>query len=164
MKEEMPRFAKEFEVVWKTTTRRIDHINFEYVCDIAEHGRKAIGKYTNERFLVVALDHEKRYIGESQINSGDSDMSVVDLESLMRHIIMVGGKKIVIFHNHPGADPVPSEPDVALTCMVVLVCALLKIEVLDHIIIGEEDYYSFRESPRKSGLLKPNLARMARFR
>jgi len=164
MEEETPRFAKEFEVVWKTTDRRIDHINFEYVCDIAEHGRKAIGKYTNERFLVVALDLEKRYIGESQINAGDSDMSVVDITALLRHIIMVGGKKIVIFHNHPGCGPEPSMPDVMLTKAVVMLCAFLKIEVLDHIIIGEDDYYSFKESPRKRRLLTLNPATLAGFR
>ena len=60
----------------------------------------------------------------------------------------VARRHSVLFHNHPSGDPTPSPDDVALTARLVDAGTLMGIEVLDHLVLGDVRYYSFKESGR----------------
>ena len=67
---------------------------------------------------------------------------------MFREAVLAGAAAIILFHNHPSGDPRPSRDDEALTGRLVAAGTLMGIEVVDHIIVGETRYCSFRESGR----------------
>ena len=75
-----------------------------------------------------------------------SDTLVVEPREVFREATRGGAAAIVVFHNHPSGDPTPSPDDVNLTRRLAAAGALLGIDVVDHVILGETRYYSFKEA------------------
>ncbi|MCS7338330.1 MAG: hypothetical protein NZ739_08870, partial [Verrucomicrobiae bacterium] len=86
-----------------------------------------------------------------EIATGTLDTLLVHPREVFRHAITANAAAIVLVHNHPSGDPTPSEADIRITRELVRAGQLLKIEVLDHIVIGrpsadrEKDYVSLRQ-------------------
>jgi DNA repair protein RadC len=79
------------------------------------------------------------------ITIGTMDTLLVHPREVFRGAIVAGASKIVLMHNHPSGDPDPSEADIKVTRDIARGGQLLKIELLDHIIVGHEKYVSLRE-------------------
>jgi DNA repair protein RadC len=73
---------------------------------------------------------------------------------VFREAAAASAAAIVLFHNHPSGDPAPSPDDVALTARMVNAGAIMGIDVLDHVILADQRYFSFAES----GQLPPGIA------
>jgi DNA repair protein RadC len=107
--------------------------------------------YTVETFQVVLLNTKRRLIRVEKISNGTLDALMVHPRDVFRPAIAANASAIVLVHNHPSGDPTPSEADIVTTRDLIRAGHLLKIEVLDHIIIGtktqnrEKDYISLRE-------------------
>lgn len=100
---------------------------------------------TQEELVLLMLNGRNRRIGELIISRGTVNGSMITpreifLEALRHHAV-----SIVILHNHPSGDPMPSEEDQRLTIRVWETGVLLGISLLDHIIIGDRCYFSFNE-------------------
>ncbi len=65
---------------------------------------------------------------------------------MFREAALAGAASVVLFHNHPSGDPGPSEADVALTDRLVAAGTIMGVELLDHLILADTRYYSFREA------------------
>ena len=76
---------------------------------------------------------------------GTLDASLVHPREVFRAAAAGGAVALVLFHNHPSGDPTPSADDVALPARLVDAGALMGIEVLDHLVLGDVRYYSFKE-------------------
>ncbi|HZH99406.1 MAG TPA: DNA repair protein RadC, partial [Fimbriimonadaceae bacterium] len=98
-----------------------------------------------EHFCAVLLDAKNRIMRVSTIHIGTLTMSVVGPREVFREAIREGASSIIVAHNHPSGDPTPSPEDVQVTDQLVAVGKTLDIPVLDHIILGERHYVSFRE-------------------
>jgi len=98
-----------------------------------------------ENFKVVYLDSRKRMIKEETIFIGSLNASVVHPREIFEPAITEGVAAIILLHNHPSGDPTPSEDDLEITKQIVSSGKILGIEVLDHVIIGRNSYYSMRE-------------------
>jgi DNA repair protein RadC len=118
---------------------------------VADYLRELNRAYTVENFQVVYLNTRRRMIGMQVIAQGTLDTILVHAREVFAGAITKRASAIVLAHNHPSGDPTPSEADVKVTRDLVRAGQLLKIEVLDHIILGRrsderlKDYVSLRE-------------------
>jgi len=107
--------------------------------------------YEVEHFQVVLLNTRRKLIRVEQISQGTLDTILVHPREVFKSAISASASAIVLAHNHPSGDPTPSEADVKVTRDLIRAGQLLKIEVLDHVILGRrtnerpKDYASLRE-------------------
>ena len=105
-----------------------------------------------ETFQVLLLNTRRRLIRVEEISQGTLDTILVHPREVFRNAIAANAAAIVLVHNHPSGDPTPSEADIKVTRDLIRAGQLLKIDVLDHVIIGHatperaKDYVSLRES------------------
>lgn len=104
-----------------------------------------------ESFLALLLNVRKKLIRVEKISQGLLDTILVHPREVFRAAIVANAAGIVLVHNHPSGDPTPSDADIKVTRDLIRAGQLLKIEVVDHIIIGRataertKDYSSLRE-------------------
>ena len=77
---------------------------------------------------------------------GGETQSLVDVNFIFKKAITYGAKKIICIHNHPSGDSSPSQEDIHLTSRIRSTSDVVKIQVLDHVIIGRNNYFSFAEN------------------
>jgi DNA repair protein RadC len=104
-----------------------------------------------ETFQVLLLNTRRRLIRCERLTQGLLDTLLVHAREVFRAAILANAAAVVLVHNHPSGDPTPSEADIKVTRDLIRAGQLLKIEVLDHVILGrrsaerERDYASLRE-------------------
>lgn len=104
-----------------------------------------------ESFQVLLLNTRRRLIRVERISQGTLDTILVHPREVFKPAIAAGAAAVVLVHNHPSGDPTPSESDIKVTRDLIRAGQLLKIEVVDHVIIGRatreraKDYVSLRE-------------------
>ncbi len=98
---------------------------------------------THEEFWVVALSASKQIIGKYKISSGGLSATVVDPKMVMRVALDNVAHSILLYHNHPSGNTNPSQSDDNLTNKIAQCGKILDIEVVDHIIVSENGYYSY---------------------
>lgn len=104
-----------------------------------------------ETLQVLLLNTRRRLIRVEEISDGTVDTLLVHAREVFRSAISANASALVVAHNHPSGDPTPSEADIKVTRDLIRAGQLLKIEVLDHVIIGRatpdrsKDYASLRE-------------------
>jgi DNA repair protein RadC len=99
-----------------------------------------------EQFGIVMLDTKHRMIRITIVSVGSLDTTVVHPREVFREAAAVSAAAIVLFHNHPSGDPTPSEDDLLLTSRMVNAGEVMGIDVLDHLILADQRYYSIVES------------------
>ena len=118
---------------------------------IADLLREDARGYEVEHFLVLLLNTRRRLIRVEPISQGTLDSIHVHAREVFKHAISANASAIVLVHNHPSGDPTPSEADIRVTRDLIRAGQLLKIEVLDHVILGRrtaersKDFVSLRE-------------------
>ena len=100
---------------------------------------------THERFLVVLLNTKNRIIAVQQISEGSLTSAVVHPREVYAPAIVAHAAAILIAHNHPSGDPYPSIEDRRLTEAISKAGDFIGIPLMDHLIIGDGRYYSFKE-------------------
>jgi len=99
-----------------------------------------------EQFGIVLLDTKHRVLRTAVIVVGTLNTAAVEPRDVFREAAIGSAAAIVVFHNHPSGDPSPSPDDVDLTRRLVAAGALMGIEVVDHVILGDMKYCSFKET------------------
>ena len=99
-----------------------------------------------ETFAVLLLNTRKKVKGHQIISIGTHDTLLIHPISVFRLAIMTSSPAIILGHCHPSGDPTPSDADVKVTRDLIRAGQLLKIEVLDHVIIGAGSFTSLRAS------------------
>jgi len=103
---------------------------------IADLLREQNRVYTVENFQVVFLNTRRRLISVENISQGTLDTLLVHCREVFAPAIAKRASAIILAHNHPSGDPTPSEADIKVTRDLIRAGQLLKIEVLDHVILG----------------------------
>ena len=118
---------------------------------IADYLREDNRRFEVERLQALLLNTRRRLIRAVTISEGTLDTVLVSPREVFKSAIAANASAIVLFHNHPSGDPTPSEADIKVTRDLIRAGQLLKIEVLDHVILGQKtnerpkDYASLRE-------------------
>jgi DNA repair protein RadC len=98
-----------------------------------------------ECFIVLLLNTRRRVKGHHFVSIGTLDTLLVHPREVFRVAIVAAAGAIVLMHNHPSGDPTPSEADIKVTRDLIRAGQLMKIDVLDHVIIGNPNRCSLRE-------------------
>jgi DNA repair protein RadC len=107
--------------------------------------RADIQDKAREHFKLVVLNIRNKVMGIYTISVGTANASLVHPREVFKSAIARSASSVVLAHNHPSGNPEPSEDDVRLTQRLVEAGRLLGIEVLDHIIVTNKDFVSFKE-------------------
>ena len=113
--------------------------------DAAQYFMKILRHETHEKFYVMLLNTKNRIIRVKQISEGSLTSSVVHPRSVFSVAITSNSAAILVAHNHPSGNPYPSTEDRNLTRALEEGCSLLGIPLLDHVVIGDGVWYSFKE-------------------
>jgi DNA repair protein RadC len=108
--------------------------------------RAHIGEADREHFVALYLSARNLIIGVHTVSIGTLTASLVHPREAFKAGILLGAAGLIAAHNHPSGDPAPSPEDREATRRLQRAGELLGIPVLDHLIIGRESYFSFRES------------------
>lgn len=98
-----------------------------------------------ENLILLCLDTQNNIISEEVIFKGGTQYSLATPKEIIYKAIKKLSTSIILAHNHPSGSYCPSQNDMNFTRKMTEVCELLEIDLLDHIIVGREGYYSFRE-------------------
>ena len=98
-----------------------------------------------EEFWVVYLSKANRVLYKSQQSIGTSSQTLVDIKLIAKEAISYVSSAVIIAHNHPSGNLTPSTADKSLTERIIKALELFDIKVLDHLIIGNNQYYSFAD-------------------
>jgi antirestriction protein ArdC len=98
-----------------------------------------------ECLAVLMLNTRRRVKGHQLVTHGTMDTLLVHAREVFRAAVIAGAAAVVLLHNHPSGDPTPSEADIKVTRDLIRAGQLMKIEVLDHVIIGNPKHSSLRE-------------------
>lgn len=104
-----------------------------------------------EQFGIVMLDTKHRVLRVKVVSIGGLDAAVVHPRDVFREATAASAAAIVLFHNHPSGDPAPSSDDLALTRRMVHAGDIMGIDVIDHLILAEQRYYSLVEAGGLAG-------------
>ena len=101
-----------------------------------------------EQFGIVMLDTKHRVIRIKVVSIGSLDSTVVHPREVFREAASASAAAIVLFHNHPSGDPSPSPDDLVLTTRMVNAGNIMGIDVVDHLILADQRYFSLVEAGR----------------
>lgn len=99
-----------------------------------------------ECVILVCLDAKGQVIAERKLSEGSVRMSLISPREIFLAALDCGAVNILLVHNHPSGDPTPSRADMDLTANVKELGDKMDIPLLDHIVIGDNRYTSFKEA------------------
>lgn len=105
-----------------------------------------IGLHENseEYLYMICMNTKNKIIGVFEISHGNANSSIVGVREIFQKALLANAMSIIVMHNHPSGDCTPSREDIEVTKRIVEAGKIIGIEVLDHIIIGDE-YCSLKE-------------------
>ena len=109
-----------------------------------------------EEFLALPLDSKNQPLGFYVVSVGSLGASLVHPRETFKIAIIANAASLIVLHNHPSGDPTPSLEDVRITDRLKAAGELLGVPLLDHIIIGEDDFYSFADAGWRHGETQAN--------
>ncbi len=119
-------------------------LSFQNPESIATYYMEDMRHHKQEHMKLLLLDTKSKLIHESTISKGTVNASIISPREIFIDALHHGAVGIIVLHNHPSGDPTPSKEDMRLTKRIFEGGQLIGIELLDHIIIGDQCYVSFR--------------------
>lgn len=121
-------------------------VQFVTSAQVADFYMEQLRHKDTECVIVACLDAKGQLIRERRISQGSVRMSLISPREIFLEALQAKAVNILLLHNHPSGDPTPSHSDILLTDNVRSVGEMIDIPLLDHIIIGDHRYVSFREA------------------
>lgn len=113
--------------------------------EIYQYLKNELEMKTQEHFIALFLNTKGGLIKKETLFIGSLNSSLVHPRELFKHAVLNSAASIIICHNHPSGDPSPSKADIDITKILHKNSIMMDIILLDHIIIGKDRYFSFRE-------------------
>lgn len=123
---------------------------------VAEYYMEQLRFAERETLLCMMLDSKGHLLGDAEISRGTADHTPVSVRDIFLRVLEYRANAIILVHNHPSGDPAPSGYDRDVTARVARAGQMMQVQLLDHIIIGDREYYSFRDdsAPELDGISK----------
>ncbi len=113
--------------------------------DVFELFQPTIGDLPHEEFWILLLNRSNRIIEKIKISQGGVSGTVIDIKIILKHAIEKLASSIILCHNHPSGNKTPSSADDAITNKLKNGAELLDIQVIDHIIVADVEYFSYAD-------------------
>ena len=98
-----------------------------------------------EQVILILLDSKNRLLHDRVLSSGTVNASLISPREILIYALREEASGIMLLHNHPSGDPTPSKQDVIMTQRIKEVSDLIDIPLIDHIVIGDKRYTSFKQ-------------------
>lgn len=121
-------------------------LSFHHPKSVADYYMERFRHETVEYIQLLLLDSGLHLIGEHLLSKGTVNASLLSPREVFIHAFQARAAGIMMLHNHPGGDPKPSGNDIRVTERIAKIGALADIPLFDHIIIGDNKYFSFKEN------------------
>ena len=123
-----------------------DGMRFNSSGNVADYFMEKLRHKKTECVILVCLDAKGQVIAERKLSEGSVRMSLISPREIFLAALDCGAVNILLVHNHPSGDPTPSRADMDLTANVKELGDKMDIPLLDHIVIGDNRYTSFKEA------------------
>lgn len=100
----------------------------------------------SEVFAVLFLSTRHHVLAYHEVGRGTLDSVLITPREVFKAALLANAAAVILCHSHPSGDPTPSQDDIALTRRLAAAGTLLGIDVLDHIVVGDDRYVSFKET------------------
>jgi len=121
------------------------HKSIKSSSDVFDVFQPLIGDTPHEEFWVMYLNRSNRIISKQKLSSGGTTGTVVDEKLIIRTALLKYAESIILCHNHPSGNTVPSKADIQITEKIKNAASFFSIKLLDHIIIGGNNFSSFAD-------------------
>lgn len=112
---------------------------------VANYYMEDMRHLTIEQILLVMMDSKSKIVDDMVLSTGTVNASLLAPREVFLHALRAGAVNIILLHNHPSGDPAPSREDIETTKRVLEAGRIIGIKLLDHIIIGDNQYISLKE-------------------
>ena len=123
-------------------------INYKSPVNIINYFNYLFKDKKQEEFYVIFLDNKKKYISKKLLFVGSINYSIVHPREIFKEAYLYSASSIICIHNHPSGDPYPSKEDDNITIKIKEIGLIHGISLIDHIIIGKNNYYSYYENKK----------------
>lgn len=124
---------------------------FTSSADAHDYFRVKMSDMPHEECHLLLLNVKNQFMGHHVVSRGGISESSVDVRLVLRHALIAGAPNLILAHNHPSGNPMPSRQDDDLTIRLQKACQTMSLRLLDHIIIGDDSYYSYADEGRVNG-------------
>lgn len=128
------------------SAKPIEKIHLSCPQDVADFLMPRLRYAAKEQFVVILLNNKNKVIGTEVVSEGSLSSSIVHPREVYAPAILHHAAAIMVAHNHPSGDPKPSIEDEEITRLLLRSGKVLGIPMIDHVIIGDGNYYSFLEN------------------
>ena len=128
------------------SAKPIEKIHLSCPQDVADFLMPRLRYAAKEQFVVILLNNKNKVIGTEVVSEGSLSSSIVHPREVYAPAMLHHAAAIMVAHNHPSGDPKPSTEDTEVTRMLARSGKVLGIPMIDHVIIGDGNYYSFLEN------------------
>ena len=111
-----------------------------------------------EKVFAVYLNPSQQVLGHALISVGGLDSSIIDVRLILKGALDVGAHGILLAHNHPSGNPLPSKADIERTNQLRIACKSLDFQLIDHVVVGDDCFFSFvdeirhKANPKEMGI------------
>ena len=133
------------EISKRISTLKLEKIKISSPNDAAVVMMEEMRYYKKEYFKIILLDTKNNILKVSEISVGCLNSSIVHPREVFREAIENSSSSIILVHNHPSGESEPSHEDIVLTNRLAECGKILGVRIIDHIIIGDGVFYSFKE-------------------
>jgi DNA repair protein RadC len=126
-------------------TSMADTVTIRSPQDVEAYLMEDLRYLQKEHFVVLFLNTKNHVVAQETLSMGSLNASIVHPREVFRAAIKRSSASIICVHNHPSGDPTPSPEDIAMTSRLVEAGQIIGIEVLDHIILGDQNFVSLKE-------------------
>lgn len=123
-----------------------NNLKFNGAKKIYDYFSSELNGLTQEHFICLYLDQSKKLIEKKLLFKGTLNKSLIHPREIFKWAYLSSAAYIICVHNHPSGNVIPSNEDINVTNMLVKIGRLQGIPVIDHVIIGNNNYYSFYEN------------------
>ncbi|MDN6070749.1 MAG: DNA repair protein RadC [Lactococcus plantarum] len=127
------------------TTERTRYGKITGAKEFADHLIDEMSDFDQEHLVAVYLDGKQKIIKKKTIFVGTVNSATANPREILYFAVKTLAVSILVAHNHPSGDPKPSEADMVFTEQIAKACDIMGIQFIDHLIIGNNCYFSFRE-------------------
>lgn len=128
------------------SAKPLEKIHLSCPQDVADFLMPRLRYAAKEQFVVILLNNKNKVIGTEVVSEGSLSSSIVHPREVFAPAILHHAAAIMVAHNHPSGDPKPSIEDEEVTRLLLRSGKVLGIPMIDHVIIGDGNYYSFLEN------------------
>lgn len=122
------------------------HFKIKSGKDIYEHYKYLLDKTSQENLYIIYLNNQNYIIKDELISLGNDDSVNINIRFICQKVLESKAKKVILMHNHPEGNSMPSNNDLKVTIAIKSALNLIGIKLLDHIIIGKKEFYSINDN------------------